>query len=180
MSDWYSTPHWTPEPIVAYRGWSWNGSHLIGPNNVPWTSPKMKAEHPSKGHKSPHPGCLCGMNAYKDPLGPRDYNILGKVHLSGVVDEYHLGYRAEWAEIVEIFIYAKYLSSVAGAEMNVLLRTSGPFPKEDIDMKMERTYGVPVIRGKRIGWRPENHEITVKEQQEGEQFKWEQLNRWQK
>lgn len=161
---WYAEEHWTPEPIIAYRGWTWDGNYLIGPNKVPWTSKHMKAEHPDKGHASPHPGCLCGINSYKDVLSARPYPILGKLALTGTVDEYEDGYRASDAEILEILVYGKYNTSLDWGTLNERWEASGPFPREPMDLRIEEIYQVPVIRAKRIGWRPDNEDKTREEQ----------------
>jgi hypothetical protein len=164
MTDWHTEEHWTPDPVIAYRGWTWNGEFLIGPNKVPWESKTMKAVHVDKDHVSPHPGCLCGINAYKDVLMARPYPILGKIALTGTVDEYEEGYRASDAEILEIFIYAKYNTSLDWATIRDRMAASGPFPVEKMDRQIEKIYQVPVHRGKRIGWRKPNEEKTHEEQ----------------
>lgn len=168
-AEWYSNPGWTPEPIIGYRGWNWSHTQqrLIGANGYAWESARLKAVDTQKQHSAPYPGCLCGINAYKDPLGPRRFNIIGKVHLTGIVDEYDRGYRAEHGEIKEIFIYAKHESTVHPDRLRELMETSGPFPVEHVDRLIEEIYGVPVIRAKRIGWREMNREATLEEQSDG-------------
>lgn len=170
--SWHDDPLWTPEPIVGYRGWTWNDSYLIGPNGIPWTGRFMEAEHTGAyggvvPHKSPNPGCLCGINAYKESYRARRYNIMGKLHLTGIVDEYEEGYRAQFGEIIEIAVFCKYLSTLPPNVLTDRIATSGPFPKEKIDERIEEIYQVPVTRVKRIPWREQNLKATRKEQRGG-------------
>lgn len=165
LPEWAAEAHWTPEAVIAFRGWTWDEvtQLLVGPHGRPWPSARMVATDSRNDHPSPYPGCNCGINAYKDVLKARPYPILGKVALTGTVDEYEQGYRASHGEILEIFVYFKYNSSLDYHEMAKLILTSGPWPDEPMDRILRETYGVPVTRGKRIGWRPQNGPDTEKE-----------------
>jgi hypothetical protein len=103
--------------------------------------------------KSPFLGCLCGINAYKNPQDARHLPILGKVELTGVVDEYESGYRAEWGEIIEVRIFASYHSSLSARDLRQAYKTNGPFPKERLDILIESRYEVPVSRVMHVGWK---------------------------
>lgn len=125
---------WTPDPVLAWRWWTLNTERLTLVGNVArWESGTMEATHVGDGFnpysraveahdKAPHPGCLCGVNALKvsevyeyakqlfhpypgifvvnrDPTP-----VVGRVALTGIVDEYEKGYRAEKAEIIELVV----------------------------------------------------------------------------
>lgn len=153
-------PLWTPEPIVAYRGWNWDGSVLVGPHTE-WPTQKVDAiHHPGKTHSAPQAGCNCGVNAYKNPLPAREYPILGLIHLTGEVHEYETGYRGQHAEIIELMVYFKFNSSLSEEDLRARIDTDGPWPEEEMDRALAKRYGVPIHRGVRIRWRPENFSDT--------------------
>lgn len=111
----------TPEPVYAWRWWGLDAVSLLleGATNYRWNSGTQTAEHRGRmrhfgwdGHTTaPHPGCLCGINAVKPDYvaeltsysgkGP---DVFGRLALTGTIDEYEKGYRAEKAEIVELVI----------------------------------------------------------------------------
>lgn len=161
---------WSPEPVKAWRywrisdlEWNWDADRfevtLIGDIEA-WDGPvKFAGQHQEmvgrmeKGlviydevdHRSPHPGCLCGINAVKsldwdmlksrssfhqctgsDPDKCRDVSAVvavAPVELAGIVDEYEEGYRAEQATIIGPIRLlngspkiARILSSIYGVE----------------------------------------------------------------
>lgn len=113
----------TPDPVIGWRWWSLDPLTMTLQGAVTdWESGIMRAKHdPNRGTfsyrshtASPHAGCLCGVNALK-PEAVAPYlgedrggvDVFGRVALTGVVDEYELGYRAEQAEILELVILSE-------------------------------------------------------------------------
>jgi hypothetical protein len=106
---------WTNEKIVAYRGWEWlTDEKVLRGAYGNWDTSTLRGVHQDDPglHKSPHWGCLCGVNAYKDVPDARNYPILGQVELSGVVIEYDAGYRAEVGHIIHLAVWTGYLEMV--------------------------------------------------------------------
>lgn len=103
---------WTPEPIHGYRAWTLRSDGtLMGLNGHHWTVGKQeravcRAVFPN--HAAPNWGHLCGYNAAKSHgyvyTGSSSDWVTGLAALTGVVHEYQDGYRAEFAEIVELYI----------------------------------------------------------------------------
>ena len=104
-------PLWLPEPIVAYRLWSWELGELHG-YRVEWpppgelTSTCRDAEllHP-EDLRTPNWSCGCGIYGLKEhPIGyqPGRSNIVGRVEMFGRVIEHAEGYRSEHARIIWI------------------------------------------------------------------------------
>ena len=100
---------WSAEPIVGYRTWGWNGSYLVGARQ-PWYVGEYEAGCVS-GHEAPHWTCQCGIYAQREVqpdlgwLRSFDVWVLGKVELTGLVIEHRLGYRAQRAKIVQLYVH---------------------------------------------------------------------------
>lgn len=128
---------WTPEPIVAYRGWTWDPvAGLLQGVYARWESSTYVATHGAT-HRAPGWNCRCGINAFKDSYmaarTDNDWPILGKIQLTGMVIEHERGYRGEIGEILELAIYDDYPYVVEGA--------------------LSEKYGVPCTRERKIPWR---------------------------
>jgi hypothetical protein len=56
-------------------------------------------------HSSPHPGCVCGFNAFAE-LGPKlrahQGSVLGAIAAWGDIDVYRAGFRAQYARVVAL------------------------------------------------------------------------------
>ena len=98
---------WSPEPMVGWRFWDWEGESLKG----------IWEAWPHSGHSAVCDACpevpgwfhTCGIYALKDPsslagYGEREEAIVGRVELSGMVIEHDWGYRATSARIVELWV----------------------------------------------------------------------------
>lgn len=99
--------YWSPEVIVAWRAWRWNGTVLKGVWRE-WPTPRFEA---SCDHCSDVPSWQhrCGIYAIKSrsDLGHHILHfhgiyVYGRVDLSGSVIEHETGYRSSHAEIVEL------------------------------------------------------------------------------
>ena len=97
----------TQEPVVAWRFWMLVGDTLQGAREV-WTD---RVKHAKCGVCAEVPGvsCTCGIYAFSvkpDALqfGYDEAWIPGRVELSGVVIEHELGYRAQTARILELWV----------------------------------------------------------------------------
>ena len=88
-------------------------------------------------HNAPVSRCTCGLYAATDVhalwrMGPPlIYSVVGRVSLYGRVIRHEFGYRAQYAEIVELFYVTPYPN----------LRS---LPSTRIVRSLEETYGVPV------------------------------------
>jgi hypothetical protein len=116
---------WSPEPIIAWRTWWWNGHTLKGVR-APWEGPELEAKC-SVCEEPPGWDCTCGIYAVKStPRGHvverKGEAVWGRVELSGLVIEHEDGYRASHVRILELW-------TDGGADM-----------REDLTLK----YGVPV------------------------------------
>jgi hypothetical protein len=121
-----------PDAVIGWRWWSLDPlSMMLRGHVTAWTSGTMQATHLATtsslgGHKAPHAGCVCGVNALKPEAVAgylnKDYirigdsvDVFGRVALTGTVDEYQKGYRGEKAEILELVILSEApLFTVAG------------------------------------------------------------------
>ncbi len=104
---------WTPEPIVAYRGWEWDTNPKEGGLKGAfgsWETSTLIAVHEGEEekHSSPDWDCLCGINAYKDPIGARGFPIIGMIELTGLVIEYETGYRGAVGTIKHLSVWEGY------------------------------------------------------------------------
>jgi hypothetical protein len=144
-----------PEAVIGWRWWSLDPlSMMLRGHVTAWTSGTMQATHLATtsslgGHKAPHAGCVCGVNALKPEAVAgylsEDYirigdsvDVFGRVALTGTVDEYQKGYRGEKAEILELVILSEApLFTVAG---------------EALLSEMEGRYGVRPTVQSRKSW----------------------------
>lgn len=100
--------YWSPEVIIAWRAWTWDGTVLKGVWHD-WPTTRFEAEC-EKCSEVPSWNHHCGVYALKDQSDlsshivhhPGVY-VFGRVELSGAVIEHQSGYRAGKAEIVELF-----------------------------------------------------------------------------
>lgn len=97
-----SDVHWSPETVIAWRGWDLGQGCLVGHYRQPWKTSTMVATC-RVGHRRPEWQCNCGIYALKEP-GQVDGVVVGRVALEGVVIEHEDGYRAERARIVELWV----------------------------------------------------------------------------
>jgi hypothetical protein len=144
-----------PDAVIGWRWWSLDPlSMMLRGHVTAWTSGTMQATHLATtsslgGHKAPHAGCVCGVNALKpeavagylnkDYIRIRDsVDVFGRVALTGIVDEYEKGYRGEKAVILELVILSEApLFTVAG---------------ETLLSEMEQRYGVRPTVQSRESW----------------------------
>jgi hypothetical protein len=142
-----------PEAVIGWRWWSLDlFSMMLRGHVTVWTSGTMQATHLATisslgGHKAPHAGCLCGVNALKpeavaeylsEPYAGDFVDVFGRVALTGIVDEYEKGYRGEKAVILELVILSEApLFTVAG---------------EALLSEMEGRYGVRPTVQSRESW----------------------------
>lgn len=98
--------YWSPEPILAWRIWSWDGRVLHG-FRTSWKESHLDAEC-ATCPEPPDWAHSCGIYATKHlarlGINRRDRaTVLGQVELSGLVIEHDLGYRASRARIVRLW-----------------------------------------------------------------------------
>lgn len=124
-----SEDHWSPTPVEGWRAWMWTGNALRG-YWAEWSTSTMDAEC---GTCDEVPGeCGCGVYAVKSRAlvssafltanGARDV-IVGRVEMEGLVIEHELGYRAERAQIVELWVPRHLRGAIAARYPDVELRT---------------------------------------------------------
>ncbi|MFP5333289.1 MAG: hypothetical protein ACLGHX_13140 [Acidimicrobiia bacterium] len=94
--------HWSPEAVIAWRGWDLGPGCLVGHHRQPWKASTMVASC-RVGHRRPEWQCNCGIYALKDP-SKVDGRVVGRVALEGIVIEHEDGYRAERARIIELWV----------------------------------------------------------------------------
>lgn len=97
-----SDVHWSPEAVIAWRGWDLGQGFLVGHHRQPWKTSTMVASC-QVGHRRPEWQCNCGIYALKDP-SKVDGVVVGRVALEGIVIEHEDGYRAERARILELWV----------------------------------------------------------------------------
>ncbi|HXY48704.1 MAG TPA: hypothetical protein VEI01_04570 [Terriglobales bacterium] len=102
-------PHGVPDyvvPIVAYRAWQLDGSHLRSLNGESWypgqpLTARCRLTFLNR-HQPPDKRCHCGIYAAKSlaqlrAIGYANFRIYGEVYLWGTVVEHQLGWRAQFA-----------------------------------------------------------------------------------
>jgi hypothetical protein len=93
---------WSYEPVTAWRQWHWEDGMLHGVW-VAWPQSELVATCdvcpavPGWDH-------TCGVYARKERSSLPGMGVIGRVELSGLVVEHEAGYRAERAEIVELWL----------------------------------------------------------------------------
>jgi hypothetical protein len=112
-APWVVTPpepndeFWSPDHVVGWRSWRWNGRLLKGSFEREWPSDLMEAECVVCADP-PGWDCPCGIYAMKQPRQVPDSKrgsiIVGKVALWGRVVEHEDGYRASNARIAELWV----------------------------------------------------------------------------
>jgi hypothetical protein len=118
----FPAPEHSTEPILGWRAWRLHRNEAGGLRIAPTTpradwepgvamharcsgahtrmymvfNPELEA-----AHRSPEPGCTCGLHAMKDPArlarGSRSAGTIGRVAMWGRVIEHSKGWRAEFA-----------------------------------------------------------------------------------
>lgn len=104
---------WSPEPVIAWRGWLWTGSVLRGVVTE-WPRQEFEAwceecvEPPGWHH-------ACGIYAVSRPsnlkamfIGKPD--VVGRVELSGLVIHHEIGYRASHARILDLWTPSPFIA----------------------------------------------------------------------
>lgn len=94
--------HWSPDAVMAWRGWHVSEGRLVGHYQQPWQS----SSHTfvcRTGHLAPDWRCNCGIYALKNPEEVSGA-VVGLVALEGIVIEHEDGYRAEQARIVALWV----------------------------------------------------------------------------
>lgn len=94
--------HWSPDAVLAWRGWNIREGNLVGHYGQPWKSAVMVATC-KLGHPRPEWGCNCGIYALKEREATTGV-VVGRVALAGIVIEHEHGYRSERARIVELWV----------------------------------------------------------------------------
>lgn len=99
--------YWSPEPILAWRMWGWNGDALMG-FWAPWVTARLDAEC-NVCSEPPGWSHSCGIYSVKDPVHLDVYahfpvRVVGQVELRGLVVEHEDGYRAQGARIVRLWV----------------------------------------------------------------------------
>jgi hypothetical protein len=98
---------WSPDAVVAWRAWRWNGRLLKGSFEQEWASDLMEADC-VVCPEAPGWDCPCGIYAMKErrlvPISKNGSTIVGKVMLWGRVVEHEDGYRASHARITELWV----------------------------------------------------------------------------
>ena len=94
--------HWSPEPIIGFRGWDVSEGYLVGHHGQSWKEATFLASC-GIGHRRPEWQCNCGVYAHKTPDDLHGV-VVGKVAMTGIVIEHEDGYRAERARIVELWV----------------------------------------------------------------------------
>lgn len=119
--------YWSDQVVEGWRVWVWTRGGLWGVQ-VEWPTDRLTAtcqtcpEVPSWSH-------TCGIYAVKDPrdmfrvVRPwvTDEVVVGRVALSGMVIEHDIGYRAEHAQIVELYARREMLDVLAAVFPDVLV-----------------------------------------------------------
>jgi hypothetical protein len=97
------------EPIIGWRGWflrlTKTGPELIpaaiGRSGWPWRTPMTARCFAGAAHRSPDPGCSCGLYAYRSERALRSsrawFPVIGTVSLWGRIVEHERLWRAEHA-----------------------------------------------------------------------------------
>ncbi|MFP4074590.1 MAG: hypothetical protein ACLFVZ_11185 [Actinomycetota bacterium] len=98
--------YWSPDYVVGWRAWNWDGSYLRGVHSR-WPSETFEAActHcdvvPSWDH-------VCGVYAAKRPGDVHIFYggswIIGRVEMWGAVIEHEYGYRASHARITQLWV----------------------------------------------------------------------------
>lgn len=94
--------HWSPDAVLAWRGWDIREGNLVGHYGQPWKSSVMVATC-QLGHRQPEWRCNCGIYAFKEREATVGV-VVGLVALEGIVIEHEHGYRTERARIVELWV----------------------------------------------------------------------------
>jgi hypothetical protein len=116
---------WSPQPIIAWRAWRWNGTCLQGVRAA-WTTAQFDAacdlckECPGWVH-------ACGVYAVSRPgdaltVFGGTADVVGRVELSGLVIEHEVGYRASHARILDLWTTSATIAEMLRArypEVNV-------------------------------------------------------------
>ena len=102
------------QPVLGFRIWNLGIQGTLGAiaSGSIWERAVNEAVccpgvTPSKRpkHRSPHPGCVCGFNAYSTlhrKLVPYPRTALGVIAAWGQLDVYRTGFRAEFAQILAL------------------------------------------------------------------------------
>jgi len=98
--------YWSPDYVVGWRAWNWDGSHLRGVHSR-WPSETFAADCP---HCDDVPSWdhVCGVYAVKRPADVHIFHggswIIGRVEMWGAVIEHEHGYRASHARITHLWV----------------------------------------------------------------------------